>query len=132
MRSALLCICIAIASITFLYAGDAPASAKAPEPTASFDSSPAFSKLDLRSREAWRNQIASKNPGAKLECFIKTSRPATDDDKALLAAAGFKARTFVGSIATGEVTAAKLQPVAELDFVSAVELAVPLSTKKPD
>ncbi|HPM41193.1 MAG TPA: hypothetical protein PLY45_02000 [bacterium] len=125
-------ISLLVAASILLPAQAAFSSAKTPKAPASFEGSPAFSKLDLRSREAWRSQLASKDPGKKLECFIKSIRPMTKDDKALLATAGFKARTFVGTIATGEVTAEGLQSVAELDFVSAVELAVPLSTKKPD
>ena len=106
------------------------ASGKHPAPQASFEGSPGWAKIDLRSREAWRQAVGADDRKAKLECFVKLTHPATDDDSAALAAAGFEARTVAGAILTGSVAAGRLPDVANLDIVQAMELAAPLSIKK--
>ncbi|HPQ80431.1 MAG TPA: hypothetical protein PLZ86_01770 [bacterium] len=123
MLSFLITACLlAAASASFGSAGS-------PKPPADFENSPAWAKLDLRAREAWRTGTKGDAKAADLECFIKTTRDATADDKAILARAGFKARTTAGSIMTGSVAAEDVPAVASLDFVQAMELAVPLSPK---
>ena len=119
-----LCCCLYF-STSVLFA-----SGKHPTPSASFEGSPGWSKIDLRSREAWRQAIDGGDRKAKLECLMKLTHTATDNDKAALAAAGFEARTFIGAILTGSVAAGRLPDVANLDIVQAMELATPLSIKK--
>jgi hypothetical protein len=111
----------------------ANASAKHPEAAqASFEGSPAWEKLDLRMREAWRASLGSEEAGKKvLECIIKTDRAVSQDDRATLELAGFKARTVIGKIVTGSVPARRVPDLAAVSFVSAIELAVPLELKKP-
>jgi len=121
-----------LAALLCMPASVAFASAKAPKPAAGFDGSPAFAKLDLRSREAWRQAASSGETGTRLECFLKTTHPATKDDEALLRSAGYKVRTIAGTILTGDVAASELPAVAALDFVKAMELAVPVSIKKSE
>ena len=119
-----------LSAFLFAFAAVSFASASAPSPAKDFENSPAWAKLDLRAREAWRQGVKSGESGAALEGFIKPPRQATADDKALLAQAGFAARTTAGSILTGSVSAKNVPAVASLDFVQAMELAVPLSTKQ--
>jgi len=106
---------------------DAFASSKRPAAAKDFESTPGYEKIDLRLREAWRESPSSKKP---LECILKASERLSEDDKAALAAAGFSARTVVGTIATGNLAVRDVPEVSNLPFVQVMELAVPMSLKK--
>lgn len=98
---------------------------------ASFEGSPAWEKLDLRLRQAWQEaQQGTADADRPLECLLKASHPISADDKAVLAAAGYNARTVVGPIVTGSLKPAAVPEVASLPFVQVMELAAPMSLKK--
>jgi len=127
-------VLIAVCSLSAVTITTSPASASARHPKssqASFEGSPAWQKLDLRLREAWR--VSAKEGGGKnvFECLLKTDHPLAAAEQSTLKAAGFEARTFIGAIATGRVAVLHVPDVAALPFVSAMELAVPLELKKP-
>lgn len=103
---------------------------KAPTDSAlDFESSPAWAKMDLNLRNAWKEAHDKKMQRAKLECFIRTVAPMSADEKVLLKEAGFEPRTVVGTIISGKVAAGKLPQVAAFPFVKVMELAAPLSPK---
>lgn len=87
----------------------------------------AVSKMDLRLREALRQDDKSK----KIDIIIKTASPASEDQKVILKTAGFTSRTWIGAIATGSTRLKNVEDIAQLDFVKALELATPLTPKKP-
>lgn len=129
MKISALCASALILALS-LAVPPAHASARAPaEKPAAFENSPGYSKIDLRFRDTWREAIERGDRSAQFECMLKTARPATADDRAVLKSAGFEYRTAAGSIFTGTVSAASLPAVANLDFVQAMELATPLSPK---
>ncbi len=105
------------------------ASAKSPEKTADFKGSPAWNKLDLRMRQAWEESVAKGELKKSLECIIKTNSRATKKEEALLKASGFRARSVIGRIITGSVNVGDLPQTANLKFISAMELAVPMMLK---
>jgi len=111
---------------TFISSGDALASAKRPAKAQNFESTPGYEKLDLRLREAWREKPSGKD---LLECILKARDRMGEADQAALAAAGFNARTVVGTIATGNLRVRDVPDVANLPFVQVMELAVPMSLK---
>lgn len=119
-------LCIASASI-HATSFDVQAGSKRPASAENYESSPGYEKIDLRLREAWKERPSSKK---SLECILKARERMTEDDKAALAAAGFKARTVVGSIATGSLAVRDVPDVSNLPFVQVMELAVPMSLKK--
>ena len=107
------------------------ASARHPESAqASFEGSPAWAKLDVRLRDAWRQAAQGGGENKRLECLMKTERMLSADDRAMLQAAGFEARSVVGTIVTGGLKVRRVPDVAALPFVQAMELAVPLELKK--
>lgn len=122
--AALLLAVLPAAGASFASAG------KLPQKAASFEGSPAWAKLDLHAREAWRDAKDSSGAQAAFECLAKLSRPLTEEDRSLLAAAGFKLHTASGPILTGRVEPSRLPDVAALEVVQAIELATPLSLKK--
>lgn len=125
-------IFIIMITLAFLMAGgSAIAMSKHPKENQSPEESVGWNKLDLRLREAWREATRSGDDGRVFECLLKTKSRATGADKKRLKAAGFKYRTFIGQIATGSVAAKDLPAVSNLETVEAMELAVPLSLKKP-
>lgn len=125
-------IVVGIATLFLMGGGLSFASARHPAVTqAGFESSPAFQKLDLRARQAWQEwRTQGGASGQSFECMLKASHPLTEDDKRLLAAAGFRPRTVVGAIVTGSVAPERVPEVASLSWVTVMELAVPMSLKK--
>lgn len=111
-----------------LVPSSSSASATKPKKMETFESSPGYEKIDLRLREAWKEKPTSKQA---VECILKAHERLSEDDSAALAAAGFKARTVIGSIATGTLPMRDVPDVANLPFVQVMELAVPMSLKKP-
>jgi hypothetical protein len=115
-------------SLMALAATSSFASAAKPKKVEAFEASPGYEKMDLRLREAWRENPTSKQSA---ECILKARDRISEDDNAALAAAGFKTRTLIGSIATGSLSMRDVPDVANLPFVQVMELAVPMSLKKP-
>lgn len=134
MMSSKIKIMLAIATLT--YAGFVPsasqihASAKAPQSPSQFEGSAGWSKIDMRLREAWRDAISKGNEKTRLECLIKTKTPISEAEKAILKTAGFDYRAVIGTIVTGSLEAGALPRVSGLEFIEAMELAVPLSPKE--
>lgn len=95
----------------------------------SFETSPAWHKLDLRFQTAWREARDANDTTRNFECLIKLSSAPSKRTEKKLAKVGFKARSVIGAIITGEVAAKDAEAVATLPFVKVMELAVPLSTK---
>lgn len=124
--AAILCICF-----SYIISPLVHASARAPAKNAeSFEASPGWAKIDLRSREAWRNAIESGDSKKQLDCLMKTKVLPSKDELAVLKSAGFVYRTAVGTIITGNVAAEDLSAIANLEFVQAIELSVPMSIKR--
>ncbi len=117
---------LAAQAFTITHPGDALASARRPAKAKDFESTPGYEKLDLRLKEAWREKPSGKD---LLECILKARGRMGEDDQAALAAAGFNARTVVGTIATGNLMVRDVPDVANLPFVQVMELAVPMSLK---
>lgn len=70
--------------------------------------------------------IAAKKAGAmgqKFECFVRVQAPSSQGDENFLQSKGFNVRVFAGSLARGNVTAAKLPDVAALPFVRSIKMA---------
>ncbi len=88
-------------------------------------------KLDLRFQDAWQDAMDHHQKKRVFECMIKLHAVPTPREKEELAAAGFKARTWIKKIATGSVSARDVEAVAALPFVDVMELAVPVGMKKP-
>ncbi|MFH1829535.1 MAG: hypothetical protein ABH871_01995 [Pseudomonadota bacterium] len=125
-----LTVFVAAAAFIFL-ASSSQAGSRKPAKDASFEGSPAWEKLDLRMRQAWKE--ATSKGGDKdqvLECIMKAKNRLSEDDKAALSAAGFQGRTFAGRIVTGSLKADDVPDVARLPFIVAMELAVPMTLKK--
>jgi len=118
---------VAAVAITAAPATDTFAAAQRPAKAKAFESSPGYEKLDLRLREAWSAKPTSRKT---IECILKATDRMGEDDKAMLAAAGFNARTVIGKIATGNLKVRDVPEVANLRFIQVMELAVPLSLKK--
>ena len=122
---------LVVLSLSTMFIGRAEASARHPDVAqASFEGSPAWQKLDLRLREAWRVSSQEKKGDRTLECLLKAAHALSAEERASLSSAGFAARTFMGTIVSGSLTARRVPDVAALPFVSAMELAVPLELKK--
>jgi hypothetical protein len=136
MKAKLLALCLVTLSVGLINIcpGICPkAHASAAKPAAagnSFEKTEGYQKIDLRLREAWKNALAEGRGDGLLECILKTSSRVTSEYKTALNAAGFRARTAIGKIVTGSVKAKDVPAVANLDFVEAIELAVPMSLKK--
>ena len=111
------------------FAAKSFASAKTPEKTANFKGSPAWNKLDLRMRQAWEESVEKGDLKKNLECIIKTSARITSKEEALLKGSGFRPRSVIGRIITGSVNVGDLSQTANLGFVQAMELAVPMRLK---
>ena len=77
--------------------------------------------------EAWRSKPTSAKT---IECILKARDRIGEEDKGMLAAAGFNARTVIGKIVTGNLEVRDVPEVANLPFVQVMELAVPMSLKK--
>ncbi len=107
----------------------AQAMSKKVAPPKLFEGTQAWDKMDLRAREAYREAVEKKDGARRFECMLKTTHRMSADEEALLKGAGYERRSVIGDIVTGSVTAAHLQSVAELPFVQAMELAVPLQFK---
>jgi len=124
-------IVVAVLLCSLAVALNAAGSASHPGKSEDFKGSPVYDKLDLRFKQAWEESIAKGgDPDKSLECMMKLAAKPTDDERALLSAAGFKSRTVVGTIVTGNLAAKSVPEVAALPFVQAMELAVPMSIKK--
>lgn len=121
----------ALAPLFFNTMGNgAIAMSKAPDKASTFKDSKGWNKIDLRLRQAWLESEEKGEGDAHLECILKASSKITDDEKMALSDAGFKYRTVIGQIVTGGLKAKDLPSVANLEFVQAMELAVPLSLKR--
>lgn len=96
-----------------------------------FERSPDFAKLDLRAQQAWRAAVAGGDKNIEFSCMLKIAERLTPDQKNKLGLTGFKPGTIIQTIVTGRVTVENLPKVAALNFVSVIELAVPLNLKKP-
>jgi hypothetical protein len=127
--SIFLMISVALVAAHTVQERDAQAFARAPEKEASFEGSPEWQKLDLRMREAWREAQEKGRRKKQLECLIKTKKRVSKDERSLLEVAGFAPRSVIGTIITGSVQVRHVPQVAGLDFVEAMELAVPMSIK---
>lgn len=124
-------IVLIMAALAISFASSSEAFSRRPKKDTNFEGSPAWEKLDLRMRQAWKESISEGGDKDKvLECIMKAENRPSPDDKAALAAAGFKGRTFAGRIITGSVKAKDVPEVAGLSFITAMELAVPLELKK--
>ena len=108
----------------------AHASAGKPSKSASFETSAGWEKIDLRTRQIWRESIDKNRQNSKLECIIKTKVPISKDNKSILISAGFKPQAVIGTIVTGSVSVKNLPSVANLEIVEAMELAIPVGIKK--
>jgi hypothetical protein len=123
---------VAVLAAVSIIAGSAFAGAKHPKGDEDFAKSKAYKKLDLRLAESWRSYAkGGADPDRMLECLVKVKQRPTDAQRAALQAAGFDYRTVVGSIVTGNLKARSVPEVARLDFVEAMEQAVPLNLKSP-
>ena len=127
--SIFLMISVALIAASSVPIRDAQAFARAPEKESKFEESPAWQKLDLRMREAWRDANKKGRRKKRLECLLKTKGTISADERSLLEGAGFAPRSVIGNIVTGNVQVRHVPQVAELDFVEAMELAVPMSIK---
>ncbi len=124
-------IVLIMAMLTISLASSSQAFSRRPKKDTNFEGSPAWEKLDLRMRQAWKESTAEGGDRDKvLECIMKAENMPSPDDKAALTAAGFKGRTFAGRIITGSVKADDVPEVARLPFITAMELAVPMELKK--
>lgn len=135
MKTQCIVIIFALACASFGLAGithetDAAAGTKAPPAAENFDKSNGWNKLDMRLRQAWQDARDAGDMDKAFECLLKTSRRMSADEKAMLGSAGFAHRSVIGTIVTGSVAAGRLPAVADLSFVEAMELAVPLTLKK--
>ena len=127
--SIFLMISVALVAAHTVQEQDAHAFARAPEKETRFEGSPGWQKLDLRMREAWREAHEKGRRKKKLECLMKTKTRVSKDERSLLEGAGFNPRSVIGTIITGNVQVRHVPQVAGLDFVEAMELAVPMSIK---
>ena len=118
-----------VAATTPVSPRSAHAFARAPEKGAEFEGSPAWQKLDLRMREAWLDAHKKGRRKKRLECLLKTKARVSADERSLLEGAGFAPRSVIGDIITGNVQVRYVPAVAGLEFVQAMELAVPMSFK---
>jgi hypothetical protein len=96
-----------------------------------FKSSPGWQKLDLRFRNAWEDATVKGDSRRSFECLLKTKTTPSKDQIRQLSDAGFTSRSVIGKIMTGSIKTSDVPEVAALPFVQAMELAVPLSPKKP-
>jgi len=130
-RSRVLLFVAVLAAVSFT-SYSALSGAKHPKGDGDFAKSKAYKKLDLRLAESWRSFAKrGANPDQVLECLVKVKARPTDAQRAALSAAGFNYRTVVGAIVTGNLKARSVPEVARLDFVEAMEQAVPLNLKTP-
>jgi len=109
-----------------VFATSIHAMSSKPKEKVPFEETAGYKKIDLRLRDGWQ----SSNDNNVFECILKTTEKADAKQKEALQNAGFKTRTFIGKIVTGSMKRGDLYTVANLDFVEAIELAVPLSLKK--
>jgi hypothetical protein len=122
---------LAAALLMSLASSSLQASSRRPAKDKAFEGSAAWEKLDLRMREAWKEATGKGGDRNKaLECIMKAEKKITSDDKAALLASGFAARTVAGRIITGSLAADDVPDVAGLPFITAMELAVPMTLKK--
>lgn len=123
----LLTILAVFLTISMVYA-----SARAPSKKAdifTFETSAAWQKADLRLRTAWHEAMQRDKKNTKFECILKTRDEMTADQKAIIKSAGFNYRSLIGNIVTGSFEARNLPAIAELKFVEAIELAMPMGIK---
>lgn len=95
-----------------------------------FERSPHFQKLDGRARTAWVGAMQAGDKKRDMSCIIKVRERLDQNRKNRLSAAGFRPGTIIQTIVTGSIAAEKVPSLAALDFVQAVELAVPLNIKR--
>lgn len=112
-----------------MFISTANAASKKPAKTPDFAGSPAWMKMDLRLREAWKEADTDRTNATRFECIMKTSHPMSADEKAILKDKGFEYRVVVGDIVTGAVLARNLPKVAGLSFVKIIELSAPMNLK---
>jgi len=105
------------------------AMSKAPQKESAFKDSDGWNKADLRLRQAWLESGEKGNRDRQLECILKTKERMSAEQKKEITEAGFKYRTLIGKIVTGSMKAKDLPAVANLEFVQAMELAIPMSLK---
>jgi len=122
------CATFALTTIA-ITPNDANALTKKPSELHPFNETAGWKKIDLRLREAWIDAMAKNDDSKYFECIMKAFHPMSKDEKEQLGGAGFKARNTIGAIATGRLMAKDLPEVANLDFVQAMELAVPMTLK---
>lgn len=103
--------------------------AKPPGQEKPFQETDGWEKIDLRLREAWTTSVKENRRDANLECTMKTKTKISGSEREKLLSAGFKYRTVIGTIVTGSLLVRDLPRVSNLDFVQAMELAVPMSLK---
>ena len=95
-----------------------------------FEKSPNFKKLDGRARMAWIAGMKNGGDKKELDCLIKVAAKMTPEQKSKLVGAGYKPGTIIDTIVTGKAPVNKVPAIAALDFVKALELAVPLNLKE--
>jgi len=96
-----------------------------------FKSSDGWNKLDGRFKQAWNEAITKGDLRKSFECLIKTVKKPSDEEKRMLLDAGYEYRSAIGRILSGSVIAKDVPNVASLPFVQVMELAVPMTLKKP-
>lgn len=95
----------------------------------SFKNSKDWGKLDGRLKIEYQKVTSKGGDEKPLECIIKTKSALRKKDKQKLLNSGFNYKSIIGRIITGSIAAKDLTSLAALDFVEAVELAVPLTQK---
>jgi len=113
--------------ITFTFAA---VFAMSKAPAEDFTKTDGWKKIDLRAKGAWMDYKSGKTKSRGLEFTIKTTHRLDKSELADLKDAGFKKRTTIGKIMTGSAKTKNLPEVANLEFMEAMELAVPMSFKK--
>ena len=81
-----------IITILLSFIISANASSKKPAKTPDFAGSPAWMKMDLRLREAWKKADTDRTNSTRFECIMKTSHPMSADEKVILKDKDFEYR----------------------------------------
>lgn len=86
-----------------------------------------WDKMDIRARQFVERTV---NNDVQMDIIIKTVKPAGWYYKMRFKRAGFKYRSIIKNIITGNIAVSNINKLAGLDFVERIELSVPLDIKR--